>query len=408
MKKEQQNKIDKSVEKNMYSTINTPCYVIDKSELEQGVHSLEEALTKHWGNFIIGYSYKTNSLPWVIQYFKDQKCYAEVVSDDEYNLARSIGVLPNNIVYNGIAKSKKSFLEAVENGAIVNIDSKYEIDWLDELPENRFSYSVGIRVNFDLEKYCPGQSQCGSEGGRFGFCYENGELLKAIESIQSKNIRIAGIHLHVSSKTRSLDIYNTISKLAVEISEKYNLHLDYVDVGGGFFGGLPDKPSFDDYIKLISENLRKGFDSDNTKLIVEPGMCLIGSPVSYVTTVRDVKDTVANRFVVTDGSRTNIDPLMSKSRYFYDILLQTGKSERLKKHKQIISGFTCMEHDRLFELDECEELLPGDKIVYHKVGAYTMCLTPLFIKYFPAVYVSENGKLINVRNAWTYKEYAQS
>lgn len=391
----------------MYSTINTPCYVIDKSELEQGVHSLEEALTKHWGNFIIGYSYKTNSLPWVIQYFKDQKCYAEVVSDDEYNLARSIGVLTNNIVYNGIAKSKKSFLEAVENGAIVNVDSKYEIDWLDELHENG-TYSVGIRVNFDLEKYCPGQSQCGSEGGRFGFCYENGELLKAIESIQSKNIRIAGIHLHVSSKTRSLDIYNTISKLAVEISEKYNLHLDYVDVGGGFFGGLPDKPSFDDYIKLISENLRKGFDSDNTKLIVEPGMCLIGSPVSYVTTVRDVKDTVANRFVVTDGSRTNIDPLMSKSRYFYEILHQTEKLDRLNIQKQVISGFTCMEHDRLFELDEFEELLPGDKIVYHKVGAYTMCLTPLFIKYFPAVYVSENGKLKNVRNAWTYKEYAQS
>lgn len=390
----------------MYSTINTPCYVIDKSELEQGVHSLEEALTKHWGNFIIGYSYKTNSLPWVIQYFKDQKCYAEVVSDDEYNLARSIGVLTNNIVYNGIAKSKKSFLEAVENGAIVNVDSKYEIDWLDELHENG-TYSVGIRVNFDLEKYCPGQSQCGSEGGRFGFCYENGELLKAIESIQSKNIRIAGIHLHVSSKTRSLDIYNTISKLAVEISEKYNLHLDYVDVGGGFFGGLPDKPSFDDYIKLISENLRKGFDSDNTKLIVEPGMCLIGSPISYVTTVVDVKDTLANRFAVTDGSRTNIDPLMSKSRYFYEILHQTVKPERLKKEKQIISGFTCMEHDRLFELDDSEELLPGDKIVYHKVGAYTMCLTPLFIKYFPAVYVSENGKLINVRNAWTYKEYAQ-
>lgn len=391
----------------MYSTLTTPCYVIDKSELERGVQSLKEALTKHWGNFIIGYSYKTNSLPWVIQYFRDQKCYAEVVSDDEFNLARSIGVQPNQIVYNGIAKSKESFMEAVKNGAIVNIDSKYEIDWLDELPDNS-RYSVGIRVNFDLEKYCPGQSQCGAEGGRFGFCYENGELLKAIECIQSKNIRIAGIHLHVSSRTRSLDIYNAISRLAVEISEKYKLQLDYVDVGGGFFGGLPDKPSFDDYIKLISENLRKGFESENTKLIVEPGMCLIGSPVSYVTTVRDVKDTVANRFVVTDGSRTNIDPLMSKSRYFYELLHQTDKLDRLNKQKQVISGFTCMEHDRLFELDESEELLPGDKIVYHKVGAYTMCLTPLFIKYFPAVYVSENGKFVNVRNAWTYKEYAQS
>ena len=36
-------------------------------------------------------------------------------------------------------------------------------------------------------------------------------------------------------------------------------------------------------------------------------------------------------------------------------------------------------------------LTVGDLITYHKVGAYTMCLTPLFIKYFTDVYVRDNG-----------------
>ena len=47
----------------------------------------------------------------------------------------------------------------------------------------------------------------------------------------------------------------------------------------------------------------------------------------------------------------------------------------------------------------------GDRIIYHKVGAYTMCLTPLFIKYFPDVYVHRNGALSKVREAWTPEEY---
>lgn len=382
----------------------TPYYIIDKRELDNGLSSLKAALNKHWNNYIIGYSYKTNSLPWIINYFRDNGCYAEVVSDDEYILAKSIGISDNKIVYNGIAKSKETFLQAVRTRAIVNIDSNYEVEWLSELDAAN-EYEVGIRANFELEKYCPGQSQCGIEGGRFGFCYENGELEKAIRRVEEKGIKVVGLHLHVSSKTRSLDIYQTIANLAVEISERYHLNLKYVDVGGGFFGGLPDKPGFEDYMALISSILSKRFSPDKTMVIVEPGMSLIGSPISYVTSVKDVRDTTANRFVVTDGSRTNIDPLMSKRSYFYDIIKNDENAKRELHKKQVISGFTCMEHDRLFDLIGSEELLPGDRIVYNKVGAYTMCLTPLFIKYLPDVYVVENNNITMVRSRWTSKEY---
>ena len=37
-----------------------------------------------------------------------------------------------------------------------------------------------------------------------------------------------------------------------------------------------------------------------------------------------------------------------------------------------------------------------------------MCLTPLFIKYFPDVYVEHEGKLKKVRDAWSPKEYMQN
>lgn len=378
----------------------TPYYVIHKKDLDDNFDKLKKALEKHWGNYIIGYSYKTNALPWIIKHFDQLGCYAEVVSEDEYELAKLIGVNPSSIIYNGPIKTQKSFQEALNNGCIVNIDSQREIDWLDGVPQG--VRKVGVRVNFDIEKKCPGQSQCPTEGGRFGFCYENGEFAKVIEVLKRKDTKISGIHLHTSSKSRGLDIYRAIAEMACTIQKEFNLVLDYVDVGGGFFGGLPTKPQFDEYIALMESVLTSCFDKKKTKLIIEPGMAVIGAPISYITTVIDVKDTAYNRFVVTDGTRTSIDPLMTKKSYFHSY---TINEERENHPMQIICGYTCMEHDRLFEEANGPMLKVGDKVIYDKVGAYTMCLTPLFIKYFPDVYVDDNGEYKKVREAWTPNQY---
>lgn len=380
----------------------TPYYVIDQDELDTNFAKLTTALDAHWHHYRIGYSYKTNALPWVVKHFLQLGCCSEVVSADEYQLGKLLGTAPDRFIYNGPIKSKETFLEALQNGSTVNIDSQRELNWLAELPAG--NYRVGLRVNFDIEKYCPGQSQCGDEGGRFGFCYENGELKKAMDQMNAMGIRLSGLHLHTSSKTRGLAIYDAIAEMAVEIIAKYHLNLDFIDVGGGFFGGLPTKPQFDEYISRMAAILRRVTDPEKTEMIVEPGMCVIGSPVSYVSTVIDVKDTTYSRFVITDGTRTSIDPLMTKTGYFHDF----ETSSQAVHPKQIICGYTCMEHDRLFIAQDAPELQVGDRIVYHKVGAYTMCLTPLFIKYFPDVYVLSGGKYEKVRSAWTAEQYIQN
>lgn len=381
------------------SEIKTPYFMINKGQLDNGLLKLKEALKSTWSNYIIGYSYKTNSLPWIINYFDQNGCWSEVVSDDEYYLAKSINA--TGIIYNGIAKSKDTFIDAIESHSIINIDSEYEIDWLDDVSEKNIE--VGIRVNFDLESKCPGQTQCGEDGERFGFCYENGELKKAIDRIEKKGAKICGLHLHKSSKTRSIEIYRAIAETAVEIVNIYDLDLKYVDVGGGFFGGLDTKPQFIEYFEMISNILKRQFDPEKTTLIVEPGMALIGGFVDYVTSVLDVKNTTRNTFVVTNGSRTQIDPLMTKKGYFYEVIRK--EEERSVVEKQIISGFTCMEHDRLLAIEDEPQLLPGDKIIYHKVGAYTMCLSPLFIKWFPEVYVKDRETIHKVRNSWNTENY---
>ena len=382
----------------------TPYYILHKEMLDEGIEKLKTAIRQFWPDTLIGYSFKTNSLPWVVQYMKEQGCYAEVVSEDEYELAEYMGY--TQIIYNGPVKGKASFQRACDAGYMINLDAMREVAWLKELASEAHTVKVGVRVNFDLESMCPGEASGGTEGGRFGFSYENGTFARVLEELSGiQGVEVSGIHLHCSSKTRSVGIYQAIAEMACRLKREYDLHLDYVDIGGGYFGGLSNKPQYADYLKAVAEILKKEFDPQHTTLIVEPGTSLICPPIEYVTSVTDVKDTNRNRFVITDGSRIHVDPLMSKKSYFYHVEYEESAKQRMQQKKQVISGFTCMENDRLFELADGPELQMGDRIVYEKVGAYTMCLAPLFIGYYPPVYLEEKGTVSCIRHKWGVKEY---
>ena len=54
----------------MHENLKTPCFIINRSELESNINSMHKALKKYWNNYIIGYSCKTNSLPWVLNFMK--------------------------------------------------------------------------------------------------------------------------------------------------------------------------------------------------------------------------------------------------------------------------------------------------------------------------------------------------
>ena len=102
--------------------LETPCFVIRIQQLDSLVESCKKEFYKKWPDGIIGYSFKTNNLPWIIEYMKEKNLWAEVVSSDEYQLAKVMGYKTNNIIFNGPVKGKKEFIEAIEEGSIVNID----------------------------------------------------------------------------------------------------------------------------------------------------------------------------------------------------------------------------------------------------------------------------------------------
>lgn len=386
--------------------LKTPCYVFDKEKLLNNTRDFQQALDKNFGRGIIGYSVKTNSYPSMLRCLKDIGCFAEVVSYTEYELALNVGFDKNHIVYNGLAKSKKTFLTAIINNSFVNIDSFREIEWLKELPKEK-TFKIGIRVNLNLLDISPEDCKDGEEYSRFGFSEESGDFAKALDLISSLgNINLVGLHLHRTTKTRNISVYQNIGKYAIYLVKKYNLELEYLDLGGGYYGDMPGKPTYANYMDSIAEVLKEYFDLRKQTIIVEPGNALAASVFHYYSSIIDVKYIKGNRILVSDGSRNDIDPFFHKTSYFFKIINDTNKREL--EEKQVVVGCTCLENDRLFEMERQIKLDIGDVIKYYFVGAYTMCLSPLFIRYFPRVYKFENNQYILDREEWNSLDYLQN
>jgi len=393
--------IEKELTMNDLNSVKTPYYLIDYEALDTNYNKMKQAFNTYWeGKVCIGYSFKTNQLPWILDFMKSKGAYAEVVSNDEYSLAVLVGYNPNEIIFNGPIKTGEIFENALLNGSVVNIDSFTELRQIKGMKGFR-NIKIGLRINFDLESECPGESAMGTEPSRFGFCLENGDFEKALNLCKESGVIVCGIHMHQSTKTRSLAVFKSLAKRAAECIGQFNLKdtIEYIDIGGGFYGSKDNriKPTYDDYAKVISKYLANEVDMNKTILIIEPGASLVATPISYLTKVIDIKDVRNNRIVTVDGSILHINPFFAKRQPSYQIYSQEVGD--IYSEVQTISGSTCMENDRLLKVNNIQELREGDIIEFEKCGSYTMCYNSFFINMPPAVYLKKDGRYEKIRES---------
>lgn len=372
------------------NNIETPCYIIDDKKFSDNCMSFEREFSNTWGNnLIFAYPVKTNHHQHFLELALQRKWYAEVVSEREYFLAIESGFNENNIILNGPIKGS-AFNSVIRTNAIINLDNFEELYHLIRNKKN-INCRVGIRVNFDLEKKCKGETSAGEHPSRFGICYENGDIKKAINLLSNNHIKLAGVHMHTSTKSRSKNVFYEISNAVCKLKKEFNLKLDYIDLGGGFFGGKIQNnyPLISEYANVICDTLNREFACDKTTLILEPGASVIATAVNYYVRVRSVKQMQEEVIVTVDGSNLHINPFMSDRIPNYEIVGQLGEKECIQQ----ICGSTCMENDRMILLRNQGKLNTSNYIIFHDAGAYTMSLNNFFIHNPPKVYVKAENEV---------------
>lgn len=380
----------------------SPFYILDPQKYRDNINGFITAFTKRYPKVIAGYSFKTNYVPALCKIAMAEGLYAEVVSEMEYELASRIGF--QHIILNGPIKKPSILAKAIREGAIINLDSEYEVDFLCEYKSlhPQETISVGVRININLTDNNGNSAiQCGLRFGRFGFPEDI--LGKNIERLITAGIKIIAIHGHTSTSDRAVLNYKIIVQHMLDICEKYQLNdLKYFDIGGGYFGAAPEgmdlagRPKYEDYANCVIDEVEKSiwFMNHKPTIVIEPGSSVVSNVFNYYTKVYQNKRVGKVNFVIVDGSVFDVKPTMHTNILPHNVI---RVNESLETYLCDVVGSTCMEKDILLKDVTLPKLEAGDFIQFRGVGAYTICLTPIFINYLSPILVKNGEDYCSVR-----------
>lgn len=392
------------------SKYGTPYYLMYGDVYLDNITSFKSAFTSRYPKIVVGYSFKTNYVPALCKIAKAAGCYAEVVSEMEYDLAKKIGF--KSVIFNGPIKRESVLRKALKEGTIINLDSLYEVDsivkYKDENPNE--DVAVGLRLNIDLTDF-DGVSkvQCGLRVGRFGFTKEI--LADVIPLLKKHGIRIVSLHGHTSSSDRAVANYSLIVNQMLSLCREWQLDdIDYFDVGGGFFGAaakgidLSNKPKYSDYANIILDIClgNEWFCRVQPNIVIEPGVSVVANVFSYVSRIYQTKEIAGQKFLSTDGTVFDVKPTLHNNNLPHSFFTKDSADETYVAN---LVGSTCMEKDVILsDVNVPNSIKEGDYVMINGVGAYTIVLTPTFINYVSPIISVNNSDDELVRRRQTLSD----
>ena len=386
----------------------SPLFIFSEREIRKSMEEIRRAFSVRYVRTTMAWSYKTNYLDALCRIFHDEGSWAEVVSGFEYDKALRNGVRGENIIFNGPGKSAADLHKAVTNGSFIHLDHSDELFLLADIcSKHQLEARVAVRVNMDT-----GINQ---RWDRFGFNLENGEAWDAINRIMiNPQLKLMGLHTHIGTYIMSAEPYRVaaskLSALACSIYQKFDYHISYLDMGGGFaskntlrgayLSGEDTTPSFDEYAEAItSAILSSGIRPDKLPLLIlETGRALIDNSGSLACTVTATKR-------LSDGRKAAIADVgvnMLFTAYWYDHRIHPVSPHSGLMEETTIYGPLCMNIDVLRPSILFPSLRQGDRLLITRTGAYNLTQWQQFINTRPnVVLIGSDRKVFLIRRAET-------
>ncbi len=398
-------KIDGVPVTDLISEFGSPLFVFSENTIRYKYQELSEAMKMHYPNTQLSWSYKTNYLSAICSVYHQEGAKAEIVSGMEYEIAKSLGIKGSDIIFNGPGKRKAELVTAVEDDVLIHIDHLEELQMLEEIASELDKRpQVAIRVNMDTGIY--------PQWFRFGFNYDNGEALRTVQRLISRNkLDLVGLHSHIGTFILDSNAYYNetavLLSLAQEIKDKFKIIVKYIDVGGGFASanslhnnytpGEFSSPTLAQYAEAIGKAFNESafVREHNPLLILETGRALIDDAGYLISSVIGKKYLPSGERAVILDAGVNI----LITAWWYNLKVRPAQKSNSSTQATIFYGPLCMNIDMIKPAAPFPDVKQGEQVVISPVGAYNVTQWMQFIDYRPnVVMISETGKAELIRS----------
>ena len=363
--------------------VGTPVYVYSKATLLRHYRQVADAFAPLKPT--ICYSIKSNSNLNLCKVLIEAGCGMDVTSGGELFRALKAGCDPKKIIYAGVGKTDDEIRMAIDAGiAAFNIESEAEIENIDRVAGEMGKTAIGaLRVNPDVD---PGhkthvKTTTGKKEAKFGVDIERAE--RVFDQYKSlKNLRLAGVHLHIGSPIYDVAPYvDAVTKANALIDRltKKGHKIEWLDMGGGFAVNYkrPDQAlPVTEHAKALIPLLK----DRPYKLAIEPGRYIVGNAGIVLTRVLYRKQGGEKRFVIVDaGMNDLIRPTLYDAYHFIWPTKPDGPNVPAARDEDLapvdgetvdVVGPICESGD-FFAVDrDLPQPKPGDLMAIMSAGAY--------------------------------------
>jgi diaminopimelate decarboxylase len=348
----------------------TPFHIYDEKAIRENARKLKQAFS--WADFKEYFAVKATPNPHILKILKEEGFGADCSSYAELVLSEKVGIIGEEIMFTSNDTTEEEFKKAKALGAIINLDDFNHISFLEEhagIPE-----SICLRFN-------PGKSRRGNviigkpEDAKYGFTRE--QLFEGYKKLKEKGAKRFGLHTMVISNELDPDFFIETAKmlfdLVLEIKQKLNIDLEFVNLGGGI--GIPYKPEevpvdfniISQGVKQQYEKIILGNNLKPLKIFLECGRVITGPYGYLIAKALHLKHTYKD-YVGLDACMAD---LMRPALYgTYHHITVLGKEELPKDWIYDVTGSLCENNDK-FAIDRSlPEIQPGDILVIHDTGAH--------------------------------------
>ena len=350
----------------------TPFIIYDEKAIRDNVRRFNKAFSV-MPSFKEYFAVKALPNPHILQILKEEGCGTDCSSLPELILSKAVGLKDSEVMFTSNDTPSSEYEYANKIKAIINLDDITHIDFLKD--------ALGSMPELLCFRYNPGPLKEGNaiigkpEEAKYGLTRE--QIFLAFEKVKKLGVKRFGLHTMVASNELSNDYFvetaTILFELAVELKEKLDIKLEFVNISGGM--GIPYKLDQQpvDY-EYIAQNIKKQYD----KIIVPAGLdplslfteCarVITGPYGYLVSTAIHEKHIYREYIGLDSFMADfMRPGVYGSWQYMSVV---GKENAPCNHVYDVTGSLCENCDKFAVQRELPKIDIGDYVVLHDAGAH--------------------------------------